>query len=115
STARQPSHVAECVSRYFGDWPKRVVEKDPPERGAPRTDQSVVAKRHGQGRRDAVGILALGPVRHRLPAAVCREAVVDVTSTYAPVDVRQWRLRDCRMARRLSSLRSGATHTQSRT
>lgn len=59
------------------------------ERRTPRTDKPVVAKHNGKRRRHAVGILASGAICHGLPAAVCREAVVDVASADAGMGVRE--------------------------
>lgn len=70
-------------------WPKRVAETHSPERRTPRTDKPVVAKHNGKRRRHAVGILASGAICHGLPAAVCREAVVDVASADAGMGVRE--------------------------
>lgn len=68
---------------------ERVAETHSPERRAPRTDKPVVAKHNGKRRRHAVGILASGAICHGLPAAVCREAVVDVASADAGMGVRE--------------------------
>lgn len=83
-------HVSRrTLQNAFRHWPKRVAETHSPERRTPRTDKPVVAKHNGKRRRHAVGILASGAICHGLPAAVCREAVVDVASADAGMGVRE--------------------------